>query len=111
WLTRRNGHWWNVMKLVSRLEPCRPFAYDPELPLEGQSHLPDQTIIEQTAEDCDTVRHATRRTELWQRIRRIRSPVTSRFRDLDESGAQRERGMTGEVRYRELLVAERWHDQ
>src|SRR5207253_5819963 len=96
---------------IMRLEPCRPFSCHTELPFERQSHLPDQSVGEQASQNRDPVRNATRRVELRQRIRRIRCPVTARFRDLDEPGAQRERRMTGEVRDGKLLVAERWHDQ
>src|SRR6267378_3784256 len=93
------------------LEPCGPFPCHAELPFERQSHLPDQSIVEQAADDCDPVRHSTWRIELRQRTGRIRRPVTSRFRDLYEPGAHSERRMTRVVRDRELLVAERRHDQ
>src|SRR5262249_23533188 len=92
------------------LEPRRPFPRNCELAFEGQACLPYQSVVEQPAEDRDAVRHAPGRIELGQRIRRIRGPVASRFRDLDEPRAECERRMAGEVRDRELLVAQRWHD-
>src|SRR5260370_26819803 len=68
------------------LEPCWPLPGYAKCSLERQPHLPDQTVVEQLAEDGDSVRHATRGSELRQRARRVWSPVTSRFRDLDKPG-------------------------
>src|SRR5882672_3894098 len=93
--------------LAPCLEPCRPLRNHAKCSLERDADLTDQTIIEQTAEDRDAVRHPTRRSELRQRVRRIGRPVAARFRDLDEARAQRQRWMTGKVRDGELLVAER----
>ena len=44
-------------------------------------------------------------------LRRIGRPVAARFRDVDEAGAQRQRRMSGEVRDRQHLVAQRRHEQ
>src|SRR6266852_2155906 len=87
------------------LEPCRPLSGHAKCSLEREPDLPDQTVVEQPAEDRDSVRHAPRRSELRQRYGRVRGPVTARFRDGEEPGAERERWMTGEVRDGELLVA------
>src|SRR6266436_3294645 len=93
------------------LEPCRALPGHTKCSLECKPNLPDQTLVEQPAKDRDSVRHATSGSELRQRIRRVWGSVTSRLRDLDEPGAERERWMAGEVRDGELLVAQRRHDQ
>src|SRR5262245_41830260 len=94
-----------------KLESGRPFRRHAEFPFERHSHAPDQPVAKQAAENRDPVRHATGWIEFRQRIRRIRGPVTSRFRDGDKSGAQRERWVSGEVRDGELFVAQRWNYQ
>ena len=50
-----------------------------ESAFEDETHLSDQTVIEQSAEDRDAVRHAPRWLELGQRIIWIRGPVAARF--------------------------------
>src|SRR5438128_11220713 len=93
------------------LEPCRPLRHYAECSFECQPHLPNQTVVEQPAEDRDSVRYATRRSELRQRYGRVRSPVASGFRNLHEPGTQGKRWMTSEIRDGELFVAQRRHDQ
>src|SRR6266568_8265392 len=63
----------------SLLEPCRPLPNKAKSALERQPNLPDQAVVEQPAENRDSVRHASRRSELWKRYGRVRGPVTSRF--------------------------------
>src|SRR5438128_11937171 len=86
------------------LEPCRPLRHYAECSFECQPNLPNQTVVEHAAEDRDSVRYATRRIELRQRYGRVRRPIASCFRNLDEPGTQRERWVTGEIRDGELLV-------
>ena len=71
----------------------------------------DRPFVEELTDQRDAVRHAARRRELGQRIIRIRRPVASRFRHLHESGAQRERWLTSEVRNCKDLVPQGWHEQ
>ena len=96
---------------LSRLKPHGPFCSDGELPFERQSHLAERSVVEQASNHCDPVWHATGRIELGQWIHGIWRPVTSSLRHLYKPGTQRERGMTGEVRYGELFVSERRHYQ
>ena len=66
---------------VSIRESRRSLDRDTELlSLQSQADLPDQPVIEQSADDRDPVRHAPRRIELRQWVRRIRRPVAPRFR-------------------------------
>src|SRR4051812_41747801 len=77
-----------------------------ELTFERDSYLPNQSVIKQAAQDGDAVRHAPRRVELRQRIRRIRRPIAARFGNFDKTCAQGQRWMSGEVRDRELFIAQ-----
>src|SRR6266566_5249631 len=95
-----------------KLEPRRTLCDDAESALQGETGSRYRAFIKKTANERDPMRHAARRRKLRQRIRRIRSPVASRFRDLNEPGAQSQRRMSGEVRDREHLVSQRWnHEQ
>src|SRR5437763_4133443 len=80
-----------------RSKARRSFAYHAERAFECDAHLADQAIIEQPAEDGDSMRHAPRRIKLRQRVGLVGRPIAARFRYLDKTGTQSERWMTGEV--------------
>src|SRR5258706_2096598 len=107
WYTNRTSRW----GISPPKETGRPPPRHPEGPFEGDPHLPQQPVVEQTADEGDAVRHPPRWVEFRQRVVGIRGPVAARLGDVHEAGAQRERRVTGEVRDRELLVAQRRHQQ
>src|SRR5262245_23719204 len=57
------------------------------------------------------MRYSSGRIELRQGTRRVRGPIATRFRNLDNPGPQRQGGMAGSVRDGELLITERRHKQ
>src|SRR5262245_32431489 len=92
---RKSFSWVGHMLLT--LEPWRILICDAECPFEGQPNLSNQTIVEKPAHESDAMRHPTRWIEFWERISRIRSPVTARFRDLNKTRTQRQRWVPGKV--------------
>ena len=56
--------------------------------LQGDPGTPDGTFVEKTPDQGNAVRYATRRVELWQRIRGIRCPIAARLRDFNETRAK-----------------------
>src|SRR5215471_9220865 len=88
-----------------------PLTGHGERAFKRQPHFTNQSVVEQTTENGNTVRHAARRVELWQRVGWIGRPIAASFRNLDKTRAQRKRRMSGKVRDRKLLIAQRGHQQ
>src|ERR1043165_4725586 len=80
-----------------RTKSRRSFFHDIECSFERDADLAQQSIVEQSSEDSDAVRHAARWIELRQRVRRIGRPVAARFRNFDKARAHGQRRMAGEV--------------
>src|SRR4051812_19290521 len=93
------------------LKTRRILSGDAERFLQRDARAPDETVVEQPAQQRHTVRHPARRIELRERMCGIRSPVTARLGHVHEPRAQRERRMAREVRDGELLIAERRYEQ
>src|SRR5437763_294255 len=87
-----------------RRKARRPFGGHAEYAFEREARARNRPFVEQTAEQRDAVGHAPRRREFWQRIVWIGCPIAARLRHADESGPQREGGMSREVSNREHLV-------
>src|SRR5215471_3395690 len=66
----------------------RPLTGHTERAFKRQPHFTDQSVVEQTTENGDTVRHPARRVELWQRVGGIGGPIAASFRYLDKTRAQ-----------------------
>src|SRR5690349_22368454 len=65
--------------------------------------LTKQTIVKQSSENRNAVRHTSWRIELRQRIRRIGRPITSCFGDFNETRPRSEEH-TSELQSRRDLV-------
>lgn len=83
------------------------FVGDVEGLFEGDAGCAQHAFFKGARDERDAVGNAARRREFRQRVSGIGSPVAARLRDFDETGAQGERGMAGEIGEGEHLVAER----
>src|ERR1041385_3269810 len=70
-------------------KPRRPFINNTKRVFKCYANLTKQTIVKQATENRNAVRHTSWWIELRQRIRRIRSPITSCFGHDNETGTQR----------------------
>src|ERR1700722_6889574 len=74
--------------------------------LEGDADAAEHAFVEEFADERDAVGDAAWRAEFRQWVLWIGGPVAAGFVDCDESGAQGERGMAGEVGDGEHLVTQ-----
>jgi hypothetical protein len=81
------------------------------VPAPARSRRAPPCLRRTAAEQRHAVRHAARRREFGQRMRRVGRPIAARFRHFHEAGAQRERRMAGEVADGQHFVAQRRHQQ
>jgi collagen type III alpha len=73
---------------------------------EGETGGDEAAFFKGRSDEGDAVGDAARRVELRQRVGRVGSPVAAGFGDVDESGAEGEGGVAGEVGDGEHLVTE-----
>src|SRR5947207_4113769 len=93
------------------LEAGRMVGSDGEGAFERNANAAKRAFVEVTANQSDGVGNAAGRSEFWQRVLRVGGPVGARLADLDETGAKRERRMTGIVAGGEHFVAKRRDEQ
>ena len=67
--------------------------------------------VEQAADQADPMRHPAFGRKGRRGIFRVGRPVAAGLADLDEAGSDDERGVSGEIRDRENLVAQRGDEQ
>jgi len=87
-------------------EALRTIASHVERAFKRDARAAESAFFEKAADERYTVGHAARRIELRQRIFGIGRPVAARFGDFDEAGAERERGLAGEIGNGEYFVAQ-----
>src|SRR5579863_70676 len=95
----------------SGLKPRWPLLHHSERPLHHESGTPERSLIEKLADQGHAMRHAARGREGRKRMLGIRRPIAPRLRYLDEPGSHRQRRVASEVRDRQHLVAQRWHQE
>ena len=68
----------HVYSLLS--ESCRPLFGNIKRLLQRYAHRTEDSLFEQTANERHAVRHSAWRSEFWQRMFRVRSPVAAQPR-------------------------------
>jgi len=93
------------------LEAGGVFGGDGQGTLQSQGGTGKGAFVEEAADQGDAVGDTARRGEFRERGGGVGGPVAAGFGDLDETGAEGERWVSGEVADRQHFVAEGWHQQ
>ena len=78
---------------------------------EGEACASEGAFVEEAADEGNAVGDAARGRESGEGMRRVGGPVAAGFGDFDETGAEGERRVSGEVRNIEHFVAQGGDEQ
>jgi hypothetical protein len=74
--------------LFASLKAWRALVCDRKGVFKRYASCPQSPFVEKASNQRHSVRHAPRRRKRWQRMLRVRSPITSRLLHFDKSRAQ-----------------------
>src|SRR5580700_5735947 len=95
----------------SDLESRWPLVGHAKAALKRQPNTSQHSLVEQLADQRNTMRHPARRRKLEQCVLGVRRPVASSFRHLDEPRSQGKRKVPCRVGDDQYFIAQRRHQQ